>query len=197
MENLNKPVASSTVSSPAAAQSTTSSTSVATAAPRLPKQPAPRESCSKPVLNGKSKLNSSTLVPYGAESSEDSDEESRGLVKENGHTVSFNGVLIGNEESVPETASPSCHNAAEEEELPPMVSVNGIAIEVDDPPKENGLAHEEAASKSTENLFAKANGLLGKVSFLQQLLCVLFVHFLQVNTCTLGSCQSMGGQGMA
>uniref|UniRef100_A0A8D0GDI6 Uncharacterized protein n=1 Tax=Sphenodon punctatus TaxID=8508 RepID=A0A8D0GDI6_SPHPU len=170
LENLSKPAPSSTITNSSAAQST-SSTSAMSAATKIPKQTAPSESCSKPVVNGKSKLHSSTLVPYGAESSEESDEESKGLVKENGHSKSFNGILIGNVASTLQNSCSSCHSAEEEESphpLPKNVAVNG-AISLDNDPKENGLKFEDSICqvkpvKSTENPFSKANGLHGKVS---------------------------------
>lgn len=122
-------------------------------------------------MNGNAKLSSSTLVPYGAESSEDSDEESKGLVKENGHAKRFNGIAMGNAASSSEGSCSSCH-AAEEEGSPPAppkdVTVNG-AVGLEDAPKENGIACADLAcqakpAKAAENPFSKTNGLHGKVS---------------------------------
>ncbi|XP_015281686.1 PREDICTED: ubiquitin carboxyl-terminal hydrolase 42 [Gekko japonicus] len=169
-ENLNKPVPSSTVSNPSAVQST-SSASAASAANRIPKPPPAGEPSSTPVVNGKSKLSSGILVPYGPESSEDSDEEPKGPVKENGLPKPFNGIPTGSVGNVTESSCASCHSA--EEEAPPLlheplksVAVNG-AISVDEAPKENGLPPEDVAcqakpGKSVENPFSKANGLHGK-----------------------------------
>ncbi|XP_054849380.1 ubiquitin carboxyl-terminal hydrolase 42 [Eublepharis macularius] len=168
MENLSKQAPSSTVSSPSAVQSTSSASAVS-AANRIPKQQAVSEPCPLPVVNGKSKLNSSTLVPYGAESSEDSDEEPKGPVKENGHSRPFNGVPTGSATNVAESSCASCHDVEEEappHEPPKSVAVNG-AISVDEAPKENGLLLEDPTYqakpvKSAENPFSKANGLHGK-----------------------------------
>ncbi|XP_053131932.1 ubiquitin carboxyl-terminal hydrolase 42 isoform X2 [Hemicordylus capensis] len=165
LENLNKPAPSSTISNPSAVQSTSSASTVS-AANRVAKPAAPSESCSKLVMNGKSKLNSSTLVPYGAESSEDSDEESKGLVRENGHSKSFNGIPIGNAASAAESCCSSCHSAEEEgpqHEPLESVAVNG-ALSPEEAPKENGLPCDDPpcqakSAKSTENPFSKANGL--------------------------------------
>nr|XP_056722190.1 ubiquitin carboxyl-terminal hydrolase 42 [Euleptes europaea] len=170
-ENPSKPAPSSTVSNPSAVQSTSSASAVS-AANRTPKPPPPPgETCSTPVVNGKPKLNPSTLVPYGAESSEDSDEEPKGLVMENGHSKPFNGIPTGSAAGASESSCASCHSAEEEVAPPPReppknVAVNG-AISVDEAPKENGLPPEEAACqvkpvKSAENPFSKANGLHGK-----------------------------------
>ncbi|KAJ6659772.1 hypothetical protein lerEdw1_018488 [Lerista edwardsae] len=170
LESLSKPAPSSTISSPSAAQSTSSSSTVS-AASRVPKPPAPSEPCPKLVMNGSAKLSSSTLVPYGAESSEDSDEEAKGLGKENGHAQPFNGILTGSATSSSEGSCSSCH-AAEEEGLPPElpknVTVNG-AVGLEDPPKENGLTCSDPTcqvkpAKVTENPFSKTNGLHGKGS---------------------------------
>ncbi|XP_048350292.1 ubiquitin carboxyl-terminal hydrolase 42 [Sphaerodactylus townsendi] len=169
-ENLGKPAPSSTVSNPSAVQSTSSASAVS-AASRIPKPPPPPgETCPTPVANGKPKLNPSTLVPYGAESSEDSDEEPKGPVLENGHANPFNGVLSGSAAISPESSCTSCRGADEEAALlhkpPKNVAVNG-AIGVDEAPKENGLPPEDAACpakpvKPAENPFSKANGLHGK-----------------------------------
>ncbi|XP_075755605.1 ubiquitin carboxyl-terminal hydrolase 42 isoform X2 [Pelodiscus sinensis] len=169
LENLNKPVASSTITNSSAAKSTSNAPTVSVAM-KVSKQTAPSESCSKPLLNGNSKLNSSTLVPYGAESSEESDEESKGLVKEIGHSKSFNGILIGNVVSTLQNSCSSCQDAKEavsQHELPKNVTVNG-AISIDNDPEINGLKFDESTCqvkpvKSTEVSFSKANGLHGKI----------------------------------
>ncbi|CAM4618763.1 unnamed protein product [Lepidochelys olivacea] len=169
LENLSKPVPSSTITNSSAVKSTSNAPTMSVAT-KVSKQTAPSDSCSKPLMNGKSKLNSSTLVPYGAESSEESDEESKGLVKENGHSKSFNGILIGNVVSTLQNSCSSCQDAEEavsQHELPKNVTVNG-AISIDSDPEENGLKFEEATCqvkpvKSTEIPFSKVNGLHGKI----------------------------------
>ncbi|XP_077172499.1 ubiquitin carboxyl-terminal hydrolase 42 [Paroedura picta] len=167
-ESLSKPAPSSTVSSPSVGQ-TTSSASAPSAANRTPKPPPAGEPSSAPVVNGKSKLSASILVPYGAESSEDSDEEPKGPVKENGLPKPFNGLPMG---SVAGSSCVSCPRAEEEVPAPPpheppqTVTVNG-AVSVDEAPKENGLAPEACQAKpgkSAENPFSKANGLPGKAA---------------------------------
>uniref|UniRef100_A0A8C8R9R3 ubiquitinyl hydrolase 1 n=1 Tax=Pelusios castaneus TaxID=367368 RepID=A0A8C8R9R3_9SAUR len=169
LETLSKPVPSSTITNSSAVKSTSSAPTMS-AATKVSKQTAPSESCSKPLMNGKSKLNSSTLVPYGAESSEESDEESKGLVKENGHSKSFNGILIGNVVSTLQNSCSSCQDAEEavpQHVLPKNITVNG-AISIDHDPEENGLKFDESTCqvkpvKSTEISFSKVNGLHGKI----------------------------------
>ncbi|XP_062998993.1 ubiquitin carboxyl-terminal hydrolase 42 isoform X2 [Elgaria multicarinata webbii] len=168
LENLNKPAPSSTISNPSAVQSTSSASTVS-AANQVPKPTAPGEAGPKLVVNGKSKLSPSMLVPYGAESSEDSDEESKGLVKENGHSEPFNGVLIENVASATESSSASCHGVEKEvsqHELPKNITVV-VSISLNDTPKQNGQLCNDSAcqakpAKLAENPFSKANGLPGK-----------------------------------
>ncbi|XP_061456093.1 ubiquitin carboxyl-terminal hydrolase 42 isoform X2 [Rhineura floridana] len=169
LDNPNKPAPSSTISNSSAVQSTSSASTVS-APNQVPKQMPPSESCSKLVVNGKSKLNPSTLVPYGAESSEDSDEESKGLVKENGHTTAVNGILMeNNAASALESSCLSCHNT--EKEVPQHeVSKNitvVVSISLNDAPKQNGqicndFTCQAKPIKSAENPFSKTNGLPGK-----------------------------------
>lgn len=121
---------------------------------------APSESCSKPVMNGKSKLNSSVLVPYGAESSEESDEEAKGLGRENG---------LGTVESSNASAQDAEDEEASPHELREPVTLNGANNSADSDPKENGLSFDGASCQvqpvlHSENPFSKANGLPGKVS---------------------------------
>ncbi|XP_027944287.1 ubiquitin carboxyl-terminal hydrolase 42 isoform X1 [Eumetopias jubatus] len=157
LENPTKPVPSSTVTNSSAIQSTSSAP--ATAGPgQVTKQTAPSESCPTPVMNGKSKLNSSVLVPYGAESSEESDEEAKGLGKENG---------LGTTES-----SNSSVQDAEDDESSPLglhepLALNG-ADSTDGDLKENGLSCAGASCQvppalHAENPFSKVNGLPGKL----------------------------------
>ncbi|XP_016069125.1 PREDICTED: ubiquitin carboxyl-terminal hydrolase 42 [Miniopterus natalensis] len=157
LENPTKPVPSSTVTSSSATQSTSSAppTSVSS---KVTKQTAPSESCSKPVMNGKSKLSSSVLVPYGAESSEESDEEAKGLGRENG---------LGAPESANSSALEADDDEASQHELGEPVTLNG-ANSTDSDPKENGLSFDGAScpvqpALHSENPFSKANGLPGKL----------------------------------
>lgn len=152
-----KPVPSSTVTNYSAIQST-SNASTMTISSKVAKPLSPSESCSKPVMNGKSKVSSSVLVPYGAESSEESDEESKGLAKENG---------VGRI-----TTAHSADHEVEDDEAPPHelqepITLNG-ANSTDSDPKENGLPLEGASCQvqptlHSENPFSKANGLPGKL----------------------------------
>uniref|UniRef100_A0A2K5Y1S9 Ubiquitin carboxyl-terminal hydrolase n=1 Tax=Mandrillus leucophaeus TaxID=9568 RepID=A0A2K5Y1S9_MANLE len=145
LENAAKPVPSSTITN-SAVQSTSNASTMSVS--------------SKPVMNGKSKLNSSVLVPYGAESSEDSDEESKGLGKENG---------IG---TIASSHSPG-RDAEDEEAAPhelqePMTLNGANSADSDSDPKENGLPPDGASCQGqpalhSENPFAKANGLPGKL----------------------------------
>nr|XP_003227691.2 PREDICTED: ubiquitin carboxyl-terminal hydrolase 42 [Anolis carolinensis] len=168
LDNLNKPAPSSTISNPSAVQST-SSASTALAANQVPKQTAPSEPSSKLVVNGKSKLSPSMLVPYGAESSEDSDEELKGLVKENGHSKPFNGILTEKASTVLESSCSSFHNP--EKEVPPHEPPKNItvvfSISLNDSSKQNGQICNDSTCqakpvKSSENPFSKTNGLPGK-----------------------------------
>ncbi|XP_028913255.1 ubiquitin carboxyl-terminal hydrolase 42 isoform X2 [Ornithorhynchus anatinus] len=168
LETLNKPLPSSTVTNSSAIQST-SNASTMSVATKVSKQIVPGESCSKPVMNGDSKMNSNLLVPYGAESSEESDEESKGLGKENGLSKPFNGLLTGNGVGTLQNSS-SCQDAEDESsqhELPETVTVNGansIACDL----KENGLVFDDSTCQvkpaiHTENPFSKTNGLHEKM----------------------------------
>ncbi|XP_025020496.1 ubiquitin carboxyl-terminal hydrolase 42 isoform X1 [Python bivittatus] len=170
LDNLNKPAPSSTISNPSAVQST-SSTSTVSAANQVSKPTTPSEPCSKLIMNGKSKRSPSTLVPYGAESSEDSDEESKGLLKENGHAKVFNGILLENAAGGLENSCLSCHNPEKEgpqHELPQNITVV-VSISLNDAPKQNGqLCNDSTCQvkpvKLADNPFSKTNGLPGKGS---------------------------------
>ncbi|XP_047694726.1 ubiquitin carboxyl-terminal hydrolase 42 isoform X1 [Prionailurus viverrinus] len=155
LDTPSKPVPSSTVTS--SAMQSTSSASMTAVSSKVTKQMTPSESCSKPVMNGKSKLRSSVLVPYGAESSEESDEEAKGLGKENG---------LGTIES-----SNSSVQDAEDDEASPLELREPVALNGADSPdsdlKENGLPCDGARcpvqpALHSENPFSKANGLPGK-----------------------------------
>lgn len=159
LESPAKPAPSSTVTNSSAIQST-SSAPPASGPSQGPRQPAPSESCSKPVVNGKSKLSSSVLVPYGAESSEESDEEAKGLGRENG---------LGAAESARASAQDAGEDEAPPHELREPVPLNGANHSADSGPKENGLSFDGATCQvqpalHSENPFSKANGLPGKVS---------------------------------
>ncbi|XP_074866905.1 ubiquitin carboxyl-terminal hydrolase 42 isoform X2 [Carettochelys insculpta] len=168
-ESLSKSVPSSTITNFSALKSTSNASTVSVAT-KVSKQTLPSESCSKPLLNGKSKLNSSTLVPYGAESSEESEEESKGLDKENGLSKSLKGILIENVVSTLQNSCSSCQEAEEvlsQHELTKIVTFNG-AISIDNDPDIKQVKFDESTCqdkpvKSTEIPFSKANGLLGKI----------------------------------
>ncbi|XP_012878852.1 PREDICTED: ubiquitin carboxyl-terminal hydrolase 42 [Dipodomys ordii] len=162
LEAPTKPAPSSTVTSSSAIQSTSNASPMSVSS-KVAKSVSPSEPCSQPVVNGKSKLSSSVLVPYGAESSEESDEESKGLTKENG--AKENGV--GPTLSPFPTAQEAEEGEASQPELLEPVSLNG-ANSADGNPKENGLSFDSASchvqpSLLSENPFSKANGLPGKV----------------------------------
>lgn len=153
LEAPSKAAASATVTNPSATQSTSHvpTTSVS-----------PIESCPKPMVNGKAKVGSSVLVPYGAESSEESDEESKGLAKENGVDM-----MAGAHSDRPEAAADE-DGEASPHELQESVLLNG-ATSADSDSRENSLAFDSASCQiqpdlHTENLFSKLNGLPGKVS---------------------------------
>lgn len=158
LEAPNKPVPSSTITNSSAIQST-SNASTMSISNKVAKPISPSDSCSKPVMNGKSKLSSSVLVPYGAESSEESDEESKGLAKENG---------VGTVTSSHSAGEEAEDDEASQHELQEPITLNG-ANGADGNPKENGLTFEGASCQvqptlHSENPFSKANGLPGKVS---------------------------------
>uniref|UniRef100_A0A8C0SHX0 ubiquitinyl hydrolase 1 n=1 Tax=Canis lupus familiaris TaxID=9615 RepID=A0A8C0SHX0_CANLF len=134
LENPNKPVPSSTVTNSSAIQSTSSASTTAVSS-KVTKQMTPSESCSKPVMNGKSKLNSSVLVPYGAESSEESDEEAKGLGKENG---------LGTIESSSSSVQDAEDDEASPLELREPLALNG-ADGTDSDLQENGLSCDGAS----------------------------------------------------
>lgn len=159
LENPTKPVPSSTITTSSAIQSTSSAPTTSVPS-KVTKPTAPSESCSKPVMNGKSKLNSSVLVPYGAESSEESDEEAKGLGRENG---------LGTVESSNSSALDAEADEASQHELREPVTLNGANVSTDSDPEENGLSFDGASCQvqpdlHSENPFSKANGLPGKVS---------------------------------
>ncbi|XP_060029228.1 ubiquitin carboxyl-terminal hydrolase 42 isoform X2 [Erinaceus europaeus] len=159
LENPSKPAPSATITSPSAAQSTSSAPPIP-AAGHTARQPA-SESCPKPVVNGKSKLNSSVLVPYGAESSEDSDEDARGPGRENGV-----GTAEGARSPTPATEDAEAAEAPRHE-LHEPVTLNG-ANGADGDPKESGLLCEGVGSHgqptlNSQNPFSKANGLPAKL----------------------------------
>lgn len=129
------------------------------ASSKVTKQITLRESCPEPVTNGRSKLSSGVLVPYGAESSEESDEEAKGLGKENS---------LRPAESARAPAPVAEDVGASPHELREPVALNG-ATSTDSDPKENSLPSGAASCQvqpalHSENPFSKANSLPGKVS---------------------------------
>ncbi|XP_045142057.1 ubiquitin carboxyl-terminal hydrolase 42 [Echinops telfairi] len=157
LETPSKPTPSSTVTTSSPAQSTSHASPVS-ASSKGPAQLSPGEPCPQPVVNGKAKLNASVLVPYGAESSEESDEESKGLSKENG---------LGPAESARPSARDAEDDAATQHGLPVTLALNG-ASSADSNPKENGLPFDGAGCLTlpaplSDNPFPKANGLPTKL----------------------------------
>ncbi|XP_023979119.1 ubiquitin carboxyl-terminal hydrolase 42 [Physeter macrocephalus] len=156
LESPNKPASSCTITT--SAIQSTSSAPLMPASGKVTKQITLRESCPEPVMNGRSKLSSGVLVPYGAESSEESDEEAKGLGKENG---------LGAPESACTPAPDAEDVGASPHELREPVALNG-ATGTDSDPKENGLPSDAATcpvqpALHSENPFSKANGLPGKL----------------------------------
>ncbi|XP_076417444.1 ubiquitin carboxyl-terminal hydrolase 42 [Peromyscus maniculatus bairdii] len=160
LEAPSKAAPSSTVTNSSAIQST-SNAPVTSVSNKVAKSVSPSESCSKPMVNGKAKVSSSVLVPYGAESSEESDEESKGLAKENGVDL-MASTPCARPEAEDEDGEASPH------ELQEPVTLNG-ANSADSDLRENGLAFDSTSCQvqpdlHTENLFSKLNGLPGKVT---------------------------------
>ncbi|XP_052610339.1 ubiquitin carboxyl-terminal hydrolase 42 isoform X2 [Peromyscus californicus insignis] len=160
LEAPSKAAPSSTVTNSSAIQST-SNAPVTSVSNKVAKSVSPSESCSKPMVNGKAKVSSSVLVPYGAESSEESDEESKGLAKENGVDM-----MASTPCARPEAEDEN--GEASPQELQESVTLNG-ANSPDSDLRENGLAFDSTSCQvqpdlHTENLFSKLNGLPGKVT---------------------------------
>lgn len=153
LEAPSKAAPSSTITNPSAIQSTSNVPTTSTS---------PSEACPKPMVNGKAKVGASVLVPYGAESSEESDEESKGLAKENGVDM-----MAGTHSDRPEAAADDGAEASSHELQEPVL-LNG-ANSADSDSQENSLAFDSASCQvqpelHTENLFSKLNGLPGKVT---------------------------------
>ncbi|XP_058013560.1 ubiquitin carboxyl-terminal hydrolase 42 isoform X1 [Ahaetulla prasina] len=173
LESISKPAPSATISNPSAVQSTSSTSStVSSAANQVSKPTAPGKSGSKLIMNGKAKHSPSILVPYGAESSEDSDEESKGLLKENGHVKVSNGILLDETAGGLENSCASCHQPEKEccqPELPQNITVM-VSISLNDAPKQNGQISNDLPNSQGEPMkladrpFSKTNGLPGKGS---------------------------------
>ncbi|XP_069762121.1 ubiquitin carboxyl-terminal hydrolase 42 [Narcine bancroftii] len=100
LENLYKPPSSVSHTN---VSPSTSGTSTMGSPPTIPaattitaNQPATSNATSSHLMvNGQSKGSSSSLVPYNEESSEESDEEPRGMIKENGYAKSLNRAMNG------------------------------------------------------------------------------------------------------
>ncbi|KAG8145655.1 hypothetical protein E2320_012141 [Naja naja] len=140
LESLNKPAPSSTISNPSAVQSTSSTSAVSSAANQVSKPAAPGKSASKLIMNGKAKHSPSLLVPYGAESSEESEEESKGLLKENGHVKVSNGILLDTAAGGLEDLCTPCHKPEKEgsqPELPQNITVMGSPKALSSVPEED------------------------------------------------------------
>ena len=110
-------------------------------------------------MNGRPRLSAGVLVPYGAESSEESDEEAKGLGQENGRGLTESAC----------SPTPDAEDGdASPHELREPVALNG-ATGPDSDLTENGLPSDRAPCPGqpalhSEHPFPKANGLPGKVS---------------------------------
>lgn len=152
-ESPGKPAPCATVSTPAV-QPTSN------AASAVPKPVAPAEACSAPMVNGTAKLSPKlspgVLVPYGAESSEESDEEPKGLRREHGL-----GARLP-ENCPPARAEAGSSPACQQE---PVHGAKGADSEATESgPSVDGASCQVAPAVPSESSFAKANGLPGKVS---------------------------------
>ncbi|XP_048465227.1 ubiquitin carboxyl-terminal hydrolase 42 isoform X1 [Rhincodon typus] len=113
------------------------------------------------IVNGQPKGSSSSLVPYNEESSEDSDEEPKSLVKENGYVKSINGTLNGtrhcthlNINSLSTATSDNCHS----ENLSERVTTKtDVLKEVGDCDKNHQIC--ESTVSQMQSLNRSANGL--------------------------------------
>ncbi|XP_060696564.1 ubiquitin carboxyl-terminal hydrolase 42 isoform X2 [Hemiscyllium ocellatum] len=113
------------------------------------------------MVNGQSKGSSSSLVPYNEESSEDSDEEPKSLIKENGYVKAINGTLNGtrhcthlkvNSSSI--ATSDSCHSENLSERV---ISKTDVHREVGDRDKNHQIC--ESTVSQLQSLTCSANGL--------------------------------------
>ncbi|XP_075421551.1 ubiquitin carboxyl-terminal hydrolase 42 isoform X3 [Ascaphus truei] len=143
-ESMNKPAPSSTVTKPSATESTPS---VPTSFP--PKR-TPHTAYSAPAVNGKPNTGSNLLVPYGAESSEESEEELKGLLQENGHGKTMNEVINRNGFGLCKDTSSTSENsrAITHKEEPSMQSVSG-----------NGALGSHSDPKGTVGEIGNSNGV--------------------------------------
>ncbi|XP_078096730.1 uncharacterized protein usp42 isoform X3 [Mustelus asterias] len=113
------------------------------------------------MVNGQSKGSSSSLVPYNEESSEDSDEEPKGSIKENGYMKAVNGAINGTRPSTHlkvNSASVATSDSSHSENLPEGVATKTEALgEVDD----RGKHHQPCESTVTQlqPVNCSANGL--------------------------------------
>ncbi|XP_032053792.1 ubiquitin carboxyl-terminal hydrolase 42 isoform X1 [Aythya fuligula] len=164
-EDLNKAVPSSTITNSTAAESTSNPSIMSVTT--VSKQEVSDEIFVEPTVNGNPKLSSDNTVPYGAESSGKSEEESKGLFKRKCNVISSNGILVGKVVRTLQNSHSSCQNAEEERsqhELPKNDSLNG-AISLVNESKENGLKLDDSTCqaepvKPSEMFFSKTNGLL-------------------------------------
>ncbi|XP_041062621.1 ubiquitin carboxyl-terminal hydrolase 42 isoform X1 [Carcharodon carcharias] len=113
------------------------------------------------MVNGQSKGPSSSLVPYNEESSEDSDEEPKGLIKENGYAKTMNGAINGTRPSAHlkvNSASVATSDSSHSENLPEGVATKTEALrEVSN----RGKNHQPCESTVTQvqPVNCSANGL--------------------------------------
>ncbi|KAM6299252.1 ubiquitin carboxyl-terminal hydrolase 42-like [Aegotheles albertisi] len=163
-EDPSKPVPSSTVTNPSAAESTSNISAVSVVA-NVSRQEVPDEIFGEPVVNGNPKLSSDSTVLYSAESSGKA-EETKGLFKRNCNVVPSNGILIGKVVHTLQNSHASCQTAEERSqlELPKNDLLNG-AISLDNESEENGLKPDDSTCQvqpvePSETFFSKTNGLL-------------------------------------
>ncbi|XP_067859608.1 ubiquitin carboxyl-terminal hydrolase 42 [Heptranchias perlo] len=104
------------------------------------------------MVNGQSKGPSSSLVPYNEESSEESDEEPKGLIKENGYAKTVNGTING--------TGPSTH-----------LKVNSASIATSDDNSHSEKLPEIIATKTDSNRGKNRQTCESTVSQVQSVNC--------------------------
>eukprot|EP00079_Xenopus_tropicalis_P017706 XP_004918037.1 PREDICTED: ubiquitin carboxyl-terminal hydrolase 42 isoform X1 [Xenopus tropicalis] len=121
-ESLNKPTPSSTITKHS--NKPTSNTSMA-----LVRKHSPSKLYPVPVVNGSCKAGSSLLVPYGADSSENSEEEYKGLDSSDWNGKSVNGEMSKNGLSLHKDKSSPCNSfkTSSEKEEPPIAAVDSLS----------------------------------------------------------------------
>ncbi|XP_018091928.1 ubiquitin carboxyl-terminal hydrolase 42 isoform X2 [Xenopus laevis] len=120
-ESLHKPAPSSTITKHS--NKPTSNTSTPLVRKHSPSKPYPG-----PLVNGTCKAGSSLLVPYGADSSENSEEEYKGLDSSDWNGKSINGEMCKNGLSLHEDKSPcNSFKTSSEKEEPLKAAVESLS----------------------------------------------------------------------